>query len=235
MTTTPPSDAIAQWRRHQRRRRMLALLVLIASAAAAYEVWNRSRSEPVYRLLYLPRLGDAEPDDAEKPAHAPARRSVRPQAPEDWGDSGDSGVAWTLDEQRLGVVEAAQAARAAGARCGGVWHEPAGPLWIDRALQQAAQAQAEWMVEADDFAHQTPDNPAGATPMARAARAGFSGATVGENLAWGQRSPDDAVDWWEDSPAHCRVLMAAELASAGVGVVADPSGGWVWVLLLGGG
>lgn len=227
---TAPLDPIDQWRRHQRQRRVVGLLVLIVGAAAAHEAWERSRSDPVYRLLYLPRLGSAERDDSR--ATVPAQPGQSPP-PLEAADSGDSGAEWTIAEQRSGVVEAAEEVRADGARCGGVWHDPVGPLWMNRALQEAAQAQAVWMVEADDFAHHTPENPAGATPMARAENSGFTGDAVGENLAWGQDHPDAAVMWWQHSPAHCRVLMSADLDAAGVGVVMDPDGGWVWVLLLG--
>ena len=230
--TNTPSDPIQQWRRHQHRRRALGLLALLAGAGAVYGVWDQTRPEPVYRLLYLPRLDNGRATEPAQPRPAAPPAEVMDSG--HLGDSGDSGSQeWTLAEQRIGVVEAVEDVRAAGTRCGGVWHAPSGPLRINRALERAAQAQAVWMVEADDFAHHSPDNPAGATPMERAERAGFSGYTVGENLAWGQSHPAAAVQWWEHSTTHCQILMAADLNAAGVGVVVDPAGGWVWVLLLG--
>ena len=225
-------DPIQQWRRGRRWRRALTGVGLLMAGAGALWLWQQTRPEPVYQILYLPTppaLRDEQP---------PPARAVReaPPPPQAVTDSADSGLLpWSLDDQRDGVMDAVDALRAAGTRCAGRWHPPAGRLRPSQALARGAQAQAAWIADTGDHAHETPGNPAGRDPTTRAARAGYAGQVVGENLAWGQDTPDAAVQWWSQSPTHCRLLMDPDMADIGVGVVAGPGTrrGWVWVMVAG--
>jgi uncharacterized protein YkwD len=94
---------------------------------------------------------------------------------------------------------------------------------------------AIWMVDEEDYAHFTPDNPRGKTPQQRVENNEYFGVFVGENLAWGQETPREVVRWWLDSPTHCRTLMDADANEVGIGVQVDPETerGYVWVMVFG--
>jgi uncharacterized protein YkwD len=67
---------------------------------------------------------------------------------------------------------------------------------------------------ADYFAHDSRD---GRSPFDRMADAGYSGGTMGENIARGQQSPSEVVEGWMNSPGHCSNIMNARFTDIGVG------------------
>lgn len=234
MRTPPPlrrDDPIQQWRRARRWRRIFSGAGMLTAGAGVLWLWQQTRPEPVYQIRYLP----TPPALRDAPARPnPVPPAPRPRQAE--ADSADSGtLPWSLNEQRAEIRDAVDALRAKGVRCGGQWHPPVDRLRSSQGLAQAALAQAAWVADAGEYAHETPDNPAGRDPRERAARAGYGGQVVGENLAWGQATPDAAVRWWSRSPTHCRLLMDPDMQDIGVGAVADPETrhGWVWVMLVG--
>ena len=67
----------------------------------------------------------------------------------------------------------------------------------------------------------------------RALRAGYKWRTIGENIASGQRTAQEAVQGWLDSPGHCANIMNAAFAEMGVGYAVNPARGtlyWTQVL-----
>ena len=87
------------------------------------------------------------------------------------------------------------------------------------ALARAAERHARDMTRRDYFAHVS---PSGATPLARAIRAGYGAATLAENLAFGTGSwgtPAGAVAQWLDSPGHRRAMLSPAVRELGVGAV----------------
>jgi uncharacterized protein YkwD len=88
------------------------------------------------------------------------------------------------------------------------------PLGRDPALEQAAQRHAEDMLRRRYFEHESPE---GRSVRDRVEDAGYSWRIVGENLASGPRTPDEAVDGWMGSPAHRRILLDRRFADLGVG------------------
>jgi uncharacterized protein YkwD len=79
------------------------------------------------------------------------------------------------------------------------------------------------------FSHTAPD---GSSPRDRAARCGFLG-RVGEMLAWGQSSGDEAAASFRDSPDHCEILMNPEFDTTGVSCRRDAAGKTHWAVVLG--
>jgi uncharacterized protein YkwD len=51
----------------------------------------------------------------------------------------------------------------------------------------------------------------------RAARAGYSWRLIGENIAAGQNSAQEAVAGWLESPGHCANLMNPSFTEMGAG------------------
>jgi uncharacterized protein YkwD len=75
----------------------------------------------------------------------------------------------------------------------------------------------------------------GRGPTARARAHGYGAHFIGEAIARGARSPEEAVEALAASPAHCRLLASPEATQAGVWVARareNPRDA-VWVIELG--
>ena len=64
----------------------------------------------------------------------------------------------------------------------------------------------------------------GSTAAERATRAGYEWRTVGENVAMGQSTPEQAVAEWLGSVRHCGNIMSAEYTEMGVAVASNARG-----------
>ena len=99
-----------------------------------------------------------------------------------------------------------------------------GALREDRNLTRAAQAFAEDMARYGYFSHTGRD---GSTVMTRARAAGCKGrGYFAENIAWGQRSANDAFQGWVNSSGHRANMLGRNYGAYGLG----QSGGY-WVLV----
>ena len=92
--------------------------------------------------------------------------------------------------------------------------EAAAPLTMNPILRCSARLHSVDMYERDYFEHDTPD---GVDPFERMAEAGFVGSGGGENIAFGQRSPQEVMDDWMASDGHCANIMRANFDTIGVG------------------
>ncbi|MDG9717947.1 CAP domain-containing protein [Streptomyces sp. DH24] len=104
------------------------------------------------------------------------------------------------------------------------------PLAVDPLLTAAAQAHSADMVARDFYSHTSPD---GARPWDRAATAGSSRRTVGENIACGQRSPAEVVRGWMNSPGHRANILGPGFTHIGVGFAGGGRSGTYWTQLFG--
>jgi uncharacterized protein YkwD len=104
-------------------------------------------------------------------------------------------------------------------------------LAVDPRLTAAAQAHSADMVARDFYSHTDPD---GGRPRDRAAAAGATRRTVGENIACGQRSPADVVEGWMNSPGHRANILEADFTHIGVGLAGGGRAGMYWTQLFGG-
>lgn len=102
------------------------------------------------------------------------------------------------------ILAGVNAARAGGRTCGTQAYPPAPPLSWDPELGQAALAHSLDMAARRYFSHKAKD---GSTAAERTRRAGYQWQRVGENIAFGQRTPEEAVAGWLDSPGHCANIM----------------------------
>ena len=87
------------------------------------------------------------------------------------------------------------------------------------ALGNAALAHSLDMATHDYFEHAGAD---GSTPAARVTRAGYAWRVVGENLAAGVATAEEAVAGWLQSPPHCQNLMDPRFTDMGVGYMVNP-------------
>ncbi|MEU0898342.1 CAP domain-containing protein [Streptomyces massasporeus] len=105
------------------------------------------------------------------------------------------------------------------------------PLSADPLLTTAAQAHSADMVARAFYAHTAPD---GSQPWDRAAAAGSTRRSIGENIACGQRSPADVVEGWMNSPGHRANLLKPGFTHIGVGFAGGGRAGTYWTQLFGG-
>ncbi|MFH8791288.1 CAP domain-containing protein [Streptomyces sp. NPDC017941] len=105
------------------------------------------------------------------------------------------------------------------------------PLAPDARLAAAAQAHSADMVARGFYSHTAPD---GSEPWHRAAAAGSTRRTIGENIACGQRSAAEVVRGWMDSPGHRANILKPAFTHLGVGFAGGGSAGTYWTQLFGG-
>lgn len=112
-------------------------------------------------------------------------------------------------------------ARSQPRRCGARWFSAAAPLQNDPLLRAAAEAHAKDMLDHHYFAHEGRD---GSTPAQRLRSAGYRYRLVGENIASGPTTAQEAVDGWLASPGHCENLMDPRFTQSGVAHAANSYG-----------
>jgi uncharacterized protein YkwD len=111
------------------------------------------------------------------------------------------------------VLALTNEARSHARRCGNTPFEAAPPLSLNAALAQAALAHSKDMAAHNYLDHTGRD---GSSPADRITRAGYKWRMVGENLASGITTPEDAVAGWLRSPHHCANLMTARFNDMGI-------------------
>lgn len=117
------------------------------------------------------------------------------------------------------VLELVNEARAHARRCGRQSFDVTTPLKLSPALGNAALAHSLDMATRDYFDHGGGD---GSTPASRVTRAGYAWRMVGENIASGVATPEEAVAGWLQSAAHCQNLMDPRFTDMGVGYMVNP-------------
>jgi len=102
------------------------------------------------------------------------------------------------------------------------------PLRVNPLLTWIAEQYACEMIERDFFAHVNPYTGEG--PGDRAAKVGYVYAMLGENLAAGQQTPQEAMaDWMESTEGHRENILHSAWEEIGVGVRLGGSYGIYWV------
>jgi uncharacterized protein YkwD len=119
------------------------------------------------------------------------------------------------------VLRLVNNARASGRQCGHTTMAAAPPLQLSDALGQAALAHAQDMLRYRYFDHTGHD---GSSPAQRVAATGYHYRLVGENIASGPETPQEAVQGWLSSPGHCQNIMDPRFVETGVAYDASRSG-----------
>ena len=131
------------------------------------------------------------------------------------------------------ILDEVNAARASARSCGKQAFPAAPPLSWNPALGDAALAHSRDMATGRYFSHRGKD---GSQAADRALRAGYTWRRVGENIAFGQRSPHEAVEGWLDSPGHCANIMNRDFTEMGAAYGVTPerqSGVIYWTQVFG--
>ncbi|MGF6276067.1 uncharacterized protein YkwD [Massilia sp. UYP11] len=117
------------------------------------------------------------------------------------------------------ILDEVNAARASARSCGEQAFPAAPPLSWNGALGDAALAHSRDMAARRYFSHRARD---GSQAADRVLRAGYSWRRVGENIAFGQRSPREVVEGWLDSPGHCANIMNRDFTEMGAAYGVTP-------------
>lgn len=107
------------------------------------------------------------------------------------------------------------------------------PVTFNAQLAAAARSQARLMAQRDELSHDL-----GVTLRERVNEAGYVGA-VGENLAGGHRTLEQAIEGWLGSFEHRNTLLSDKFVEFGLATADVPNGansryGRYWTLIMGG-
>jgi uncharacterized protein YkwD len=117
------------------------------------------------------------------------------------------------------VLNAVNALRAQGQRCGARLWPAAPPLVWSASLGESAQRYAQELARRDRIDHV---GEAASSLRARLRAVGYPMRTAGENLAGGPDNLDEALGQWLASPDHCENLMLSDFRELGLACVAGP-------------
>ena len=135
-----------------------------------------------------------------------ARRLLEPNL-SDWREAGNQ------------ILRLTNAARAVPRTCGSKEFGAAPPLVWDDKLGAAGLAHSRDMANQDYAAHVAKD---GSAPGDRVSRQGYLWRNVGENIAAGQSSAEQAISRWLSSPEHCANIMNGAFAEMGAAYALNP-------------
>ncbi len=138
--------------------------------------------------------------------------------PPDTGSGDGWPAAWAALEDQ--VLTETNARRALGANCGGKIYGAAKPLAMHPKLRTSARLHSKDMADKNYFSHTGLD---GTSPFDRMKAAGYSGTTMGENIAAGYGTAKQTVQQWMDSPGHCENIMNPAYTHLGVGYAYNAS------------
>ena len=211
---------------------MLCTGTLLAAApeasAACMEPAQAVQRCTVQRHAYIRICGDwweiplrpgeelpAQPPEEETPPaqEAPPQETPDEEPPQETPDE---------SEESGGVQEAAKAVASlvnAARRDAGL-----SELELDADLCAAAQARAQEI--AQSFSHTRPD---GSSCFTILEEFGISYRAAGENIAMGQRTPEEVMDGWMNSSSHRANILNGTFTSIGVGYYVDGAGAAHWV------
>ncbi|MDK1472166.1 CAP domain-containing protein [Streptomyces sp. 549] len=97
------------------------------------------------------------------------------------------------------------------------------PLKSEARLTSAAQKHTDLMARSGVLSHTGSD---GSTLSSRVKAAGYPFSAVGENIARGQRTPEQVMDGWMRSPGHRANILNCNFRDIGIGVSTQANGPW---------
>ncbi|MYV68841.1 RNA polymerase, partial [Streptomyces sp. SID2131] len=150
-----------------------------------------------------------------RPTQAPVTKTpTAPSSPT--ATKQDSGHT-SVEEQVIALVNAERA------------KEGCGPVTGNSLLARAAQGHSDDMAARDFFDHTNPD---GAGPGERVTATGYGWSTYGENIAMGQRTAEQVMESWMNSPGHRANILNCSFKELGVGLHTG-DGGPYWTQVFG--
>ncbi|EIJ78514.1 hypothetical protein PB1_13189 [Bacillus methanolicus PB1] len=159
--------------------------------------WNAPENKP---LQQQPAKVQQPAGQTQQPAKAPAQQPAQKQA---------TPATSQLSAFEQKVVELTNKERAK-------YGIPA--LKIDGQLSKVAREKSRDMQAKGYFSH---NSPTYGSPFDMMKKFGITYRTAGENIAMGQRSPEEVVQAWMNSDGHRRNILNSSFTHIGVGYVAN--------------
>lgn len=105
-------------------------------------------------------------------------------------------------------------------------------LQINPKLGQAAQKHSQDMAKHDNLSHQSSD---GSSLKERVERENYNYRIIAENVAAGQKTPQEVVKEWMQSPGHRKNMLNPDVTHLGSGYVLNQNSSFrhYWTLVLG--
>nr|WP_315023284.1 CAP domain-containing protein [uncultured Aminipila sp.] len=100
------------------------------------------------------------------------------------------------------------------------------PLTLNAKLSNVAETKAEDMRDKNYFSHTSPTY---GSPFDMMKQFGITYTAAGENIAKGQKTPQDVMTAWMNSSGHRANIMNSNYQQIGVGYVTDSNGTTYWV------
>jgi uncharacterized YkwD family protein len=97
------------------------------------------------------------------------------------------------------------------------------PLTFDSSISNVARIKSKDMSDNNYFAHQSPNYGSAADMLTQN---GIRYSSWGENIAKGQRTPEEVVRAWMNSPGHRANILGSHFNKIGVGYVNNESPYW---------
>lgn len=92
-------------------------------------------------------------------------------------------------------------------------------------LDKVAIAKSKDMAKNNYFSHTSPTY---GSPFDMLKQFGVKYSTAGENIAYGQKTPEEVMNGWMNSPGHRANILNANFTQIGVGVAKKSNGQLVW-------
>lgn len=99
------------------------------------------------------------------------------------------------------------------------------PLKMDWELQRVARTKSCDMAQKNYFSHQSPTY---GSPFDMMKQFGIKFKSAGENIASGQRTPEEVMKSWMNSPGHRENILKQDFTHIGVGYCKGGSYGHMW-------
>lgn len=158
---------------------------------------------------------DAPEDDAPAlPDSSVTETPVQPDAPETDNDTADESSVHPYINEVLRLVNEERAKAGLS------------ELKLDAAVTAAANVRAKEIKQS--FSHTRPDGSSFSTALTEQGAA-YRGS--GENIAWGQKTPEQVMNAWMNSDGHRANILNKSFTNLGVGYYLDESGTAHWVQL----
>lgn len=99
------------------------------------------------------------------------------------------------------------------------------PLTLDAKLSNVATIKSQDMINKNYFDH---NSPTYGSPFDMMNQFGISFSAAGENIAEGQRTPQEVMNSWMNSPGHRANILSPKFTKLGVGIAKDSNGRLHW-------
>ncbi|MDO4333181.1 MAG: CAP domain-containing protein [Eubacteriales bacterium] len=162
----------------------------------------------------IPTLPDGEPETPELPDVQEPETPVQPDHQEPDADTPAEDDFHSYALQILDLVNAERAKAGLS------------QLKLDKNVTAAANVRAKEIQQS--FSHTRPD---GSSFSSALTQQGISFKRNGENIAWGQKSPEQVMNAWMNSDGHRDNILNPNFENIGIGYYQDANGTNYWVQL----